>query len=33
VILTIGLAAVVVVDRWMFGGLRGAPMPPDDGSS
>ena len=33
VILAIGLAAVVVVDRWMFGALRGAPRPPDDGSS
>lgn len=32
-ILAIGIAAVVVVDRWLFGTFRGAPMPPDDGSS
>ena len=33
VILAIGIAAVVVVDRWLFGALRSAPMLPDDGSS
>jgi len=33
VILAIGIAAVVVVDRWLFGALRSAPTLPDDGSS
>ena len=33
VILAIGIAAVVVVDRWLFGALRSAPKLPDDGSS
>jgi len=33
VILAIGIAAVVVVDRWLFRPLRSAPMLPDDGSS
>jgi hypothetical protein len=33
VILVIGIAAVVVVDRWLFRPLRSAPMLPDDGSS
>jgi hypothetical protein len=32
-ILAVGVAAVVVVDRWLFGALRGAPSLPDDGSS